>query len=388
MAEFTTPEFLEDYTEDDVYEAMRAILPDDIDSSEGSHTWNLLRPTAMVAAELCEYVLPQVVQLIFPDWSYGEFLDAHAATRGMTRKAATPATGQITITGAEGTVIPEGSMFSTASLNNEDPSVSYETTAAATIPASGSVTVAIECTEAGTVGNTTENTIILLSSSITGITGVTNDDAVTGGTDEETDEALIARINEYDQTQSDSYVGNVSDYRRWAMSVAGVGSASVIPPTDDSGTVTIVLTDSNGDPASQTLCTTVYNYIMAPDDPYARLAPINAVVDVVTPTTVDIAVQATVELADDAVLADVKLAFLAGMSSYMTEALSDAEVKITRVAAILSATTGVNDFSNLQIGEVVSGGTPTYGTSNITITATELPVITAADITLTEGTVG
>ena len=384
--EFTTPQFLQDYTEDDVYNSMRETLPVDIDSSEGSHTWNLLRPTAMVAAELCEFVLPQVIQLIFPSWSYGEYLDAHAATRGMTRKAATAATGEITITGQAGTIIPEGSVFSTSANNNAGASISYVTTAAATIPASGSVTVDIECSVPGTEGNTTEGTIIFSSSGITGVTGVTNAEAITGGTDQETDAALIARIQEYDQTQSDSFVGNAADYRRWAMTVEGIGSASVISASDNSGTVTIVLTDSTGAPASDTLCEAVYDYIMSPDDPYSRLAPINAVLSVIAPTTIEIAVKATVELTAEAVLADVTNAFLAGLEAYMPEALSDAEVKITRVAAILSATDGVNDFSGLQIGEVTNG-TPTYGTGNITISATQLPTITASNIDLTEGTV-
>lgn len=386
MAEFTTPSFLDNYSPEEVYASMRAMLPDDIDSSEGSHTWNLLMPTAMVAAELCEYVLPQVIQLIFPEWSYGTYLDAHAQVRGMTRKAATPATGELTITGAANTVIPVGSMFSTASLNTDDPAISYVTTELATIPSTGSVTVSIECAEAGTQGNTAANTIIFVSSTIVGITGVTNEDPVTGGTDEETDEALIARIVEYDQTQSDSYVGNVADYKRWAMSVAGVGNASIIPAQDASGTVTIVLTDTNGDPASDALCETVFNYIMSPEDPMARLAPISAVVDVVSPTVIDIAVKATVEIAGEAVLSDIAASFLAQLSAYMTEAMNEQEVKITRVGAILSAISGVNDFSNLQIGKG-SGGTITYGTSNISITATELPTVTASDIKLTEGTV-
>lgn len=385
-AEFTTPQFLQNYTEDDVYDSMRGTLPVDIDSSEGSHTWNLLRPTAMVAAQLCEFVLPQVIQLIFPSWSYGEYLDAHAATRGMTRKAATAATGELTITGLSGTVIPEGSVFSTAT-NNTSGAMSYATTADATIPASGSVTVDIECTSPGTDGNTTEGTIIFSSSGITGITGVTNSDAITGGTDQETDEALISRIEEYDQTQSDSFVGNAADYRRWAMSVEGTGSATIISADDTSETVTIVLTDSTGAPASETLCEAVYDYIMSPDDPYSRLAPINAVLDVIAPTTIEIAVKATVELTAEAVLADVTTAFMAGLNEYLPQAMSDAEVKITKVAAILSATAGVNDFANLQIGEI-SGGTATYGTSNISISATELPTIAAEDITLTAGTVG
>lgn len=386
MAEFTNPEFLDNYDVDDVYDTMRGILPADIDSSEGSHTWNLLRPTALVVSELCEFVLPQVIQLIFPEWSYGEFLDAHAQTRGMTRKAATPATGELTISGAAGTVIPAGSMFSTTSLNPEDPAMSYITTAQATISATGSVTVNIQCTEAGSEGNTGENTIILLASSITGITAVTNPEEVSGGTDQETDEDLIARIEEYDQTQGDSFVGNMADYRRWATSVAGIGNASIIPPTDDSGIVQIVLTDTNGEPASETLCTNVYNYIMSPDDPYARLAPINAVIDVISPTTIDIAIKATVELAAEAVLSDVSAALMTSLNEYLEEAMADEEVKITRVAAILSATTGVNDFSGLQIGKK-SGGTATYGTDNIQLMPTELPTITADDIDLTQGTV-
>lgn len=386
MAEFKIPSFLQNYTTDDVYASMRAMLPDDIDSSEGSHTWNLLMPTAMVAAQLCEYVLPQVIQLIFPEWSYGEYLDAHAQTRGMSRKEATPATGEITITGAENTVIPVGSMFSTASLNGGDPSISYETTEAATIPSTGSVTVSIEASEAGSQGNTGANTIIFVSSSVVGITGVTNADPVTGGTDEETDEALIARIVEYDQTQGDSYVGNVSDYKRWAMSLAGVGNATIIPPTDATGMITIVLTDTNGDPASQTLCTEVYDYIMSPDNPESRLAPINADIDVVSPTPVDIYVKAAVEMAGEAVLTDITASFLTQLKAYMSEAMDDHEIKITKISALLSAIDGVNDFTDLQIGKS-SSGTITYGTTNIAITATELPTVSEEDITLTEGTV-
>ena len=386
ITEFTTPEFLDNYDADDVYETMRGILPEDIDSSEGSHTWNFLMPTAMIISELCEFVLPEVIQLIFPEWSYGEYLDAHAQTRGMARKEALTATGQVTFTGPEDTVIPEGTMVSTASLNDDDPAITFETTAEAIIPEAGTVTVNIQCTDAGSQGNTPANTIIFLASDVSEITAVTNEAAITGGIDEETDEELILRIMEYDQSQTDSFVGNVSDYRRWAMSVTGIGNASIVPANDSTGTVTIVLTDSNGDPASQELCTNVYDYIMSPDNPNARLAPINAVLVVTAPTVVQIGVKATVELEAEAVLADVAAAFLSSLTTYMSEAQNDGEVKITKVAAILSATTGVNDFEDLEIGEE-SGGSISYGTTNITVAATDLPTITASNITLTEGTV-
>lgn len=405
MAEFTIPEFLENYDTDDIYETMRGILPEDIDSSEGSHTWNFLMPTALTLAELYEVVLPEVIQLIFPEWSYGEFLDAHAQTRGMTRKPAVAATGQVTFTGAQGTVIPQGTMVSTASLNSDDPAITYETIEEVTIPGTetdpeteteeeeettGSVTAEIVCTEAGAAGNTPVDTIIFLASDVSEITAVTNEAAVTGGIDEETDEELIERIMEYDQTQGDSFVGNVSDYNRWAMSVTGVGSATIIPASDSSGVVTIVLTDSNGDPASVDLCEAVYNYIMSPDDPIERLAPINAQVNVVSPTPTIVYVKATVELTAEAVMEDVVAAFLTNMTDYMPEAQEDQEIKYTRVAAILSGTDGINDFADMQIAISTDGGSSTteYGEENIQISADDLPTISAASITLTEGTVG
>lgn len=379
--EFIIPEFLEGYTEENIYDTIQDILPPDIDTSQGSHVYNVTRPTAIVLAELYEMVLPQVIQLIFPKWSYGEYLDAHAETRGMSRRAATAATGEITITGDEGTAIPAGSVFSTASLSSEDPSVSYQTTEEATIPASGSVTVEIECTQTGTVGNAAANTVILLGSTISGITAVTNEAAISGGTDEEDDESLIARIVEYDQSQGDSFVGNVADYKRWALSVAGVGSATVVPANDSTGLVTIVITDSNGDPATESLCTSVYNYIMQPDDPDTRLAPVNANLSVVAPTIVHIAIVANVELIEDADIDTVKSAFLASLDTYLEEAMADREIKITRIEAILSSTDGVNDFSALQIGKMI-GSPITYGSTNLTITGTEMPVVEASDLTL------
>ena len=387
MADFTTPTFLNNTSVDDIFENMVSILPSDIDVSQGSHGWNFLRPTALEISYLCEYVLPQVIQLIFPEWSYGEFLDAHAKSRGLTRKAATAATGEVTITGTPGTVIPQGSIFSTVSANVDDPSVGYATEEAATIPAGGSVTVGVECTQTGTTGNTSAGTVVLISSTINGVTSVTNAAAIAGGTDEEDDESLRARIEEFDTTQGDSFIGNVSDYTRWAKSVAGVGAVTVVPAQDSSGLVTIIVVDSNGAPATESLCEQVYNYIMSPDDPGQRLAPINAYLSVQPPDAMAIGVKATVELIEGATIESVKSAFLEQLTAYLPQALSDGEIKMTKVAACLSASAGVNDFSGLQIGEK-SGGTITWGTTNIAVSSTELPTIAASDIVLTSGTVG
>ena len=385
MADFETPVFLQNHSPEEVHALMKRILPPDLDMSPGGHAYNLTMPTALVIAEVCEFVLPEVVKLIFPEYSYGAFVDAHAKVRGMTRRAATAANGEITITGAVNSVIPAGSMFSTAAVNNE-PSVDYKTLETVTISESGSVTVAVECAQTGIKGNTTENTIVLVSSRLTGITAVTNEAPLTGGTEEESEESLIERIMEYDKSQGESYVGSASDYKRWAMSVAGVGSATIIPAQDGSGLVTIVITDANGDPATEQLCVSVYNYIMRPDDPYERLAPVNAILKVEPPATMQISIKATVELADGATLEAVKAAYMAQLALYLPVALDEGEIKYTRVAAALAAVEGANDYSGLQIG-LKTGETVVYGTSNIAITTNQLPTIDAEDLILTSGTV-
>lgn len=385
MSEFTLPAFLENSSASEIHEYIKTLLPADIDVSEGSHTFNLTYPPALIASELLEYFIPEVIKLIIPDWSYGQYLDEHAKTRKITRRAATAATGEITITGKPDTVIPAGSLFSTASVNDE-PSVDYEVMERVTIPESGSITAEVRCTQTGIVGNTGANTIVLVSSRNTGITAVTNEKAFTGGTEEESDDSLRARISAYDKSQDNSFTGCSADYKRWALEVNGVGDATVIPAQDDSGLVTIILTDTNGDPATENLCTLVYNHIMSPDAPGERLAPVNAYLSVTPPSTIAISIKATIELKENATIESVRNALLANMAKYLPEAMEAMEVKYSRVGAILSSTEGVNDFSGLQIGQK-SGSTVTYGTSNIAITSSELPTIVADDLILTEGTV-
>jgi uncharacterized phage protein gp47/JayE len=385
MSEYVTPDFLKNRSTEDNFKKITAILPQNIDLSAGNHAWNMTRPTALAMAEICEAILPRVLHQIIPGWSYGTYLDGHAKSRNMSRRPATAATGEITITGKAGLVIPTGSLFSTAAVNDE-PSVDYATEASATIPAEGSVTIPVECTQLGIVGNTPANTVVLLSSKLTGITSITNADAITGGTEEETDESLQARIDEADQSQGNSYTGCPADYKHWATSVAGVGEATIIPAQDDSGLVRIVLTDANGDPATTNLCDAVYNYIMKPDEPDKRLAPIGALLSVNPPDTIQISIKATVELKDTATIEGVKTAYAASLAAYLPEAFSDGEIKYFRVWACLASTAGVNDFTALQIG-VKNGDSVTYGNANISVSEAQLPTVAEEDLVLTAGTV-
>jgi uncharacterized phage protein gp47/JayE len=381
MAEFTLPAFLQDRSAEDYMDIIREILPKDIDLSEGGHAWNMTIVSALLASELCEYVLPEVIKVFVPEYSYGTYLDDIARARAMRRRAATPANGAITVTGEAGTEIPAGSLFATSSVNGE-PSADYVTVETATIPESGTVTINVECAQTGIAGNTAVATVIHVGSNINGITSVTNETAITGGTEEEDDETLIARVCEYDQALGDSYVGSPADYKRWAESVDGVGSASVIRANDTSGLVTIVLVDGNGDPATETLCEAVHNYIMSPDDDDARLAPTGASLSVIAPEIVAVAIKATIVLTEDATIESVTAEYLSLLQAYLPEAIVDGEIKYSKITSKLSGVKGVYDYSGVEIG-VNNAGSISYGTANISVSESQFPTIIADNLHLT-----
>lgn len=381
MAEFVLPAFLENHGPDDLQALGTMIMPDDIDLSEGGHPWNFTRSAALMVAEVCEYIIPEAIKVFVPDYSYSEYLDDHARARAMKRRAATAATGALTITGDEGSIIPAGCIFATSSIGGE-PSVEYAAVADAIIPSGGTIEVQVICTQTGIIGNTPAETVIHVSSDVDGISSVTNQKAITGGTEEETDDSLIARIAEYDKSLGDTFVGSPSDYKRWAESVDGAGTANVIPAKDTSGLITIVMTDSNGDPATQALCEAVYDYIMSPDDEGARLATIGASLSVVAPDTIAVAVKAQITLADDATVESVKNEYFTLLKKYLAEAAKDKEIKYSRITSDLASTKGVYDYSGVQFG-IITGGTVEYGTSNIVISETQLPTVTKENLHIT-----
>lgn len=379
MADFPLPAVLEQETVDNIHEQMLNDIPQDIDKSEGSFLWDPTRTAATRMSYFAQFLLPEGLRTAFPAYSYGTYLDALAKGNSLKRKEALYATGTVTVTGTAGTEIPLGSVFSTASSPGTE-SIDFETTEAATVASGGTVDIPIKCTLAGADGNVSAGTIVMKSSELSDdITAVTNAASTTGGTDAEDDDSLRKRIEDVEQSKGVSYVGSKSDYKRWAEEVDGVGEALVIPAQDNTGTVTIILTDANGSPASTELCTAVYNHIMGvSDNQDDRLANINASLVVSAPVLVTVAVSATIELIGDKTLAEIKTAFVAALSEYLIEASNEGVVRRSRVGDVLLSVPGVADYdlSSLMIND---------GTANITIDNDEVAVTSASSITLTEG---
>ena len=369
IPEFIPPSFLSDQDAETIHKRMMENLPPDIDDMENGFPWDFTKPTALEKAEMLEFHLVETLKIMFPMWAYDEWLDYHAKGRGITRKPANAASGELLITGISGTTIPAGFKFA-APATADTPAIEYQTTEKYTIGEDGTVRVQITAVEAGPKGNVPANTVTLMMTPIKGITSITNEANITGGTEVESDDELRNRIMEIDAASEASFVGSDGDYKRWAEEVPGVGTALVMPEWAGPGTVKVVVIDANGQPANQAIITAVYNYIMSPDDRLQRKAPIGATVTVEVPTAKEINYSFTLELKAGENQETVLERFKAQLRTYYVEAKKEGVVRYNKISSILTNTDGVKDFTGLTING---------GTINIVLEEDEYPVTGIVD---------
>ena len=150
-----------------------------------------------VASELLSlYVYGEfVLKQAFPQTAAGQYLDNHAALRDIKRKTAQKAEGQLTfyvLEPAEAPLeIPEGTV---CSVKNR-PFIQFVTTEQGSIAAGDTqVTVNASATQEGAEANAGAGTVTVMVNPPVSVYGVTNEDAFSGGYDEESDESLRKRI--------------------------------------------------------------------------------------------------------------------------------------------------------------------------------------------------
>lgn len=379
MSPFAIPPFLEGETLEKIHARMMAALPADIDRSEGGFPWDFTRPTASEKAEYIQYNLINTIRGISAMHCDPFLLDLHADKWGMKRRAAVRAKAVLQLTGAEGTELPAGFTVSTEA-GYDRPSVSFTTDQAATLGVQP-VSVTVTAVAAGAAGNVGAHTIHLVDTPIKGLAAIDNAAPAFGGIDEESDDALRERIVEFEQTQGISFVGSYTDYKRWALEVTGVGAVQVQGGEDGDCTVKLILTGSDGNPASEAVCRAVYDHIMRPDDDSQRLASVCDLLLVRPAETVPVKVQAAVELDGTVLLRDLKEELRLRLERYYHgAAMEEGEVKYTSVGALLRACAGVTDYDCALLR--INGST-----RNIPLSIGQIPVTTADDLILTEGTV-
>jgi uncharacterized phage protein gp47/JayE len=349
----------ENETFEQILERMLARIPDTIDKRQGSVVYDLLAPAA---AELAQaYIeMDNVLDLGFADTTYGEYLDRRAAEQGLTRKAAVKATGQLTFSGPDSTVIPVGTRVST---EDENP-VYFVTTAEGTITG-GSVTVDAEAEEGGVDGNVDAGEITVVLGDLSGVVTVTNAEPFAGGINEETDEELYERYKEHVTRPITS--GNKFQYEAWAKEITGIADARCYPLWNGNGTVKVVVVNSEKRSPSASVIQAVADYI-------ETVRPIGADVTVVGVTEVPIDISVTVTTTTGADPATVETNIRDNITEYFKQiGFVETTVRYTSIGNAILDAKDVIDYSNLTVNGSVT---------NVVLNDDEVPILGAVSITV------
>lgn len=228
--------------------------------------------------------------------SSGADLDSWMADYGLTRLAATNASGIVTFarfTNTTQAVVPNFSLVASSDgtqtfiVNPDTTNAAYSATLGGFVLASGisSINVTVTAVNAGTQGNVLANTITAINQGISGVDTVNNASVFTNGVDAETDAALrivlyILSLSKATKTAIGSAITNIQQGITYTLTENDQYSG-----TYDPGFFYLVIDDGTGYPSS-TLLNTVSNAVDAARAVGVQFAVFAPVVIVVTPTLV------------------------------------------------------------------------------------------------------
>jgi uncharacterized phage protein gp47/JayE len=219
-----------------------------VPGSETSLRWSNLGVLATVVAGAAHEMhghLEAVAAAFLPDRATGMMLDRHAIWRGLERLPAQVAGGDVRFTGATpASLLPAG-----ARLSAPDRQV-YEVLAPGGIAlADGTLTAPVRALLPGPAGNQTAGVRLALQTPLAGLpaAGEAGPQGLTGGADEEEDEALRQRLG--DHIRQPPQGGAAHDYVGWALRVPGVTRAWAMPRRRGTGMVLVhfMMDDTYGD---------------------------------------------------------------------------------------------------------------------------------------------
>lgn len=186
----------------------------------------------------------------YPQSAEGEYLDSHAAVRGIARGEASRANGNIRFYVEEAAETPitvaEG-VVCTDAVGTE-----FITLVSGTI-AAGSLYCDVEAAAvlAGETGNVPAGAVCHMPLAPVGVAGCRNTAAFAGGSAGESDESLRARVlSSYSSLPNGA---NAAYYEQQALAVDGVYAVQVLPRKRGLGTVDVVVASKEGLPDQTTL---------------------------------------------------------------------------------------------------------------------------------------
>lgn len=339
-----------------------------VDTRVGSILRAILEANAAVVIWL-QSLIVQVLAITRAATSSGSDLDSWVADYGMTRLAATYASGQVTFsrfTATQQVVVPIG-----AAVQTRDGSQQYSVVVDATNPAYNaglggyvmaagvaSVTVPVIATVAGAAGNVIAGSVTTITGAIAGVDTVTNAAGFVNGADAESDPALRTRFIAYVRSLSKA----TKDAVGYAITSLQQGvTYSLVENETYAGSVQmgyfyVVVDDGTGAPTGKFL-STVYNAVDA-------VRPLTVSFGVFAPVVVNAAVVMTVTIAAGYDAAATRTLVSNAVKAYINSLSLGQPLRYSRLAQIAyDASPGVTN---------VTGVTLNGGTSDLTATAKQV----------------
>lgn len=221
-------------TEDTVRARMLAAVPDRLSKVQGSWEYDFVETTVLEVTRL-RSELNLFLAYTFPQFAYGEILDAHALGYGIQRGTGAAAQGTVRFTGPPGTPIPPAQIVEAPTADPDAERLRFQTTNVATvmIGASGFVELDIVAVAIGAAFNVNAGAIQLSDGVLPGVTSISNPAPTTNGEDPDDDPTLLRKI--LDQAALPLGGGTKLDYQIAATDTSAVGQAAVEAFWDTSG---------------------------------------------------------------------------------------------------------------------------------------------------------
>lgn len=352
---FTTPD----------YEAIKAAILRDIanqspEALTGTDSDFGVRAAAVAAAieGLYQHQIWTANQ-VFPDTADSDYLERHAALRGLARKKATASTGSIRFSGTVGAAVAVGTEAKTSG------GLLFVTTAAGVVGADGTVEIPARSAEGGADTNVATDTAVTLMAAPSGVLSQAVIVSMLGGTDAETDAGLLDRL--LDVLRDPPSGGNAGDYKRWAKSVDGVTQAWVYPLRRGLGTVDVAVSSSGGLPSPELLAA-----VQSSIDAVRPVSVKEFLAVSPTPVVVDVTAQIRIS---GVTLDQAQSAVETALATYFSDLEPGDTVYRSQLEAIITGVSGIVDrdlespAANVETTTTLPGGIewPRLGTVTLTL---------------------
>ena len=337
-------------TKEEILSRLLSEISNEYDKTVGSFFYDVEQP---VSTEL-ETVYGQVEDILkngFAKTAEGEYLDNKVLEQGLTRKAATASTVTVKVTGTPSSSVSVGDKVASDELV-------FTVIENAVLDSGGIAYVTASCDTLGRIGNIPIGAINKFPVTLPGLVSVTNEEAASGGYDEETDDELRERY--FEKVSLPATSGSKYHYVAWAKEVSGVGDAKCIPLWNGNGTVKVIIINSDKEAAGSALINEVASHI-------EENRPIGASVTVESATPLTINISVSLVLANGVTEEMARNRISNSVTEFLQKkAFSSSYISFAQIGGCILNCDGIIDYTDLTLNG---------GTENIEVSETAVPVL-------------